>query len=232
MRGVCGFLIVSGLAICLAAVDARADMVVLRAKGPGLVPGQVVSTGASIVLPAGSRAVLLAREGRTVALNGPFSGVVDEPAGGLGGDAKTVSVLSRLLSPSAADSSALGGTRLVDVASPYAIAITGGIHCQVAGEKPRFEREGVRPKLRLTVTSSSGAHVSQNWGEDVSELAWPPKLPFTAGTYRLGFGSQHREVDLTVVMVPAQIKDPIALAVWMAEHDCSAQASRLLAGLR
>ena len=228
---------IAGLAVCLIAGTAAADMVVVQAKGPGLKPGQVVATGAVVTLPAASRAMLLSRDGRTVALAGPFSGPVSEPGGGeAGGDAKTVTVLSRLLTSGGADSSALGVTRAADFGSPYAIALAGGAagvnHCQVAGEAARFEREIGSPEERLTVTAPGGASETLVWAEDEAAVDWPAKLPLAAGTYGLQRGAQAKPATLTIQLVPAEIKGLTALAVWMAEHGCPAQAKKLLAGLR
>ena len=226
----------AGFAVCLIAGTAAADMVVVQAKGPGLKPGQVVATGAVVTLPAASRAMLLSRDGRTVALTGPFSGPVSEPGGGEAGDAKTVTVLSRLLTAGGADSSALGVTRAADFGSPYAILLTGGAaafnHCQVAGEAARFEREIGSPEERLTVTAPGGASETLVWAEDEAAVDWPAKLPLAASTYGLQRGAQAKPATLTIQLVPAGITGPTALAVWMAEHGCPAQAKKLLAGLR
>ena len=220
-----------GLAICLVAGAASADMVVVKASGPGLKPGQVVPTGTSITLPAASKAVLLTRDGRTVSLSGPFDGPISDPAATAGGDDKTVTALSRLLTAGAADSSALGVTRAADFSSPYAITMGGGSHCQVASEKPRFRREMGSPEEHLTVTAASGTSETQTWPEDEAELGWPAKIPFAAGTYTLHLDTQLKPEALTVRLIPADVKGPAAIAVWMADHGCTAQALQLLAGL-
>ncbi len=226
--------VAAGLAICLTAGAASADMVVVRVKGgTSLKPGQVVATGAAVTLPADSHAVFLSRDGRTVTLAGPYSGMVAEPAGGSpGGDPKTVSVLSRLITASNADSSALGVTRAGMFSSPYAIAMSGGPHCQVPSEKVRFERELGSPEERITILSAGGAGAKSVWAEGEALLDWPAKLPFAEGDYTIGSNDRPKPVKLTVKLVPAEIKTPGAIAIWMAEHDCTNQASRLLAELR
>ena len=226
-----GYAIVVGLAVCLGAGTASADMVVVKATGPGLKPGQIVPTGASVTLPAASKAVLLTRDGRTVSLAGPFSGPVADPSGSSAGDDKSVTALSRLLTASAADSSALGVTRAGDFSSPYAITMKGGTHCQVAGEQPRFQREIGSPEEHLTVTAASGTSETQTWPEDEANLNWPAKIPFTAGAYTLHLDTQPKPEPLTVQLIPAEIKGRTAIAAWMADHGCSSQALQLLAGL-
>ena len=224
-------LMAAALGSCLIATPAAADMVVVQAHGPGLTVGQVVATGAAIALPAASRALLLTRDGHTVALAGPFSGPVSDP-GGAGGDARTVTVLSRLLTSGNADNSALGVTRGADFGSPDAITIADGNYCQAAGEPPRFGREMGSPEQHLTVTAPSGASETLVWPEGEGELAWPAKLPVAEGAYRLRLDSQPKPVSLPIRLVPAGTTGPVALAVWMAEHGCQDQARRLLAGLR
>jgi len=219
------------LAVGLAATTASADMVVVKATGPGLKAGQVVATGVSVSLPAASKAVLLTKDGRTVSLAGPFEGPVPEPAAA-GGDDKTVTALSRLLTASAADSSALGVTRAGDFSSPYTITVKGGPHCQVASEKPRFQREIGSPEEHLTITTASGASQTLTWPEDEAELGWPASIPFAAGTYSLRLDTQPKPGLLTVELIPADVKGPASVAVWMADHGCSSQALKLLASLR
>ena len=224
--------VAAGFAVCLAAGSAWADMVVVRSSSPGLKPGQVVASGASITLPAASQVMLLTRDGRTVALKGPFSGPVAEPAAAAGaGDAKTVSVISRLLTASNADTSALGVTRAVEFGSPYAMSTDGGTHCQVASEKPWFEREIGNPEEHVTITTASGAKETVSWADGEGALDWPAKLPFAAGTYSIRLDAQPKPVSLTVQLVPAEIKGATPIAVWMAEHNCSSQAIRMLSSL-
>ena len=226
-----GHAVAVGLAVGLLSGSALADMVVVKATGPGLRPGQVVATGVSVTLPAASKAVLLTRDGRTVSLTGPFYGPVQEPASA-GGDDKTVSALSRLLTASAADSSALGVTRAGDFSSPYTITVKGGAHCQVASEKPRFGREMGSPEEHLTVSATSGTSQTLTWPEDEAELGWPDNIPFITGTYTLRLDTQPKPGTLTVQLIPAEVKGSGALAVWMADHGCKAQAMKLLASLR
>ena len=222
----------AGFALCLMSGAASADMVVVHVTGPGLKAGQVIPTGSSVTLPAASKAVLLTRDGRTVSLAGPFSGPVSEPAAS-GSDDKSVTALSRLLTASAADSSALGVTRAADFTSPYAISVKGGAHCQVPGEKPRFQREIGSPEEHLTVSAASGSpSQSLTWAEDEGELDWPASIPFEAGAYTLRLDTQPKPGELTVQLMPAGVKGPAAQAVWMADHGCSAQAIRLLTSLR
>ena len=225
--------VAAGYAVCLAAGSAWADMVVVRSNSPSLKPGQVVASGASITLLAASKVMLLTRDGRTLALKGPFSGPVAEPVGAMdGGDAKTVSVISRLLIASNADTSSFGGIRAMELGSPYAMSTDGGIHCQVAGEKPWFEREISNLQEHVTITTASGAKETVTWADGKFALDWPAKLPFAAGTYKIRLDAKPKPVSLTIQLVPAEIKGAIPITVWMAEHNCSAQAIRLLSSLQ
>ena len=211
---------------------ASASMVVVQARGPGLTPGQVVAGGTTVTLPAGSRAVLLSQDGRTVTLSGPFSGAVPDSAGGQAGDEKAVTVLSRLMTASSSDSSALGVTRAADFGSPYAISVNGGPHCQVPGEKVRFEREVGSPEEYLTVTAVSGTKDTLTWPEDEAVLDWPAKVPFTEGAFTLNSDGLPKQATVKVQLIPAEIKGVVPLAVWMTEHGCQAQAKKLLTTLK
>ncbi len=217
--------------ILLAAAPALADMVVIRATGAALVPGQTVATGVSVSLPAGDSATLLARDGKTVTLTGPFSGS-PEKSGTAGGDPKVITALSRLLTSGAADTHTLGVTRGVAIQDPYAINQTGGTHCQVAELPAIFKRGLALGEAKIAITAASGAEASAVWSDGADTATWPSELPFAEGTYMLRVEQRPTPVKLVVHKMPTEVKGPAATAAWMADHGCKTQALAVLNALQ
>lgn len=212
--------------------SALADMVVVRVAGEGLRIGQTVASGASVTLPDGASAILLSQDGRTVSLTGPYSGAPDAGGAPTGGDPRTVTALSRLLTAGATDTAALGVTRGTQVRDAFAIDLNGGAHCQVADKPPLFKRAKAPGQARLTVTSALGAESDVVWTDGATDAAWPETMPLIDGTYLLRTDAKPAPVKLMVRQVPSPVQGPAAVAAWMADHGCAAQALALLATLR
>ena len=84
MRGIGAFI---GLVLVLSALPApAAEFVVVAGGAPGLMPGQVVQSGATLEIPAGASVTLVSESGKTLTLKGPHSGPAGTGGGG-GGNA-------------------------------------------------------------------------------------------------------------------------------------------------
>ncbi len=222
----------AGTALFLTAGPAWADLVVIRAKGGGVKPGQVVPPGFVITLPAASNATLLSRDGQTITLTGPFSGPVTEPGGGSGGDNTGITMVSRLLAANTADTSTLGVTRAVAFSDPHAINFANGTHCHFGDEMPKFIRAAGSPPDRLTVSGASGVSQSLVWPKNEAFVTWPNSVALTNGIYTLRLASEPNPVTLALHLVPRPVQAPGSIAIWMAEHQCPTQAAQLLSTLR
>jgi len=228
-RGFAAAVLAAGLAPLLAGA-ALADMVVVRAAGGPLKAGQTLAAGAPVTLPAGASATLLSQDGKSVTLTGPFSGV-PETAGASGGDPKVVSALSRLLTAGATDTGSLGVTRGTNIRDPYAIDPNGGPHCQVADRPPTFKRGMAMGESRLVLTSAFGTESVITFADGATEAAWPKSIPLIAGTYLLRPENRTTPSKLVLRDVPASVTGTAAVAAWMGDHGCHAQALALLNAL-
>lgn len=223
---------ITSLLTLLPATAARADMVVIKASGPGVTLGQVVPVGAALTLPANSRATLVASDGRSVSLKGPFSGVVEE-AKAAGGEHKTISTLAALLAANGTDSSSLLALRDgSSQRSPYSIDPEAKVHCQVSFEQPVLERDMGSSKDNLTISAATGAKASLVWPDFETTLNWPKSVPLQDGDYVIRLASMSVPLPLIVHAVPADVKGLPAIAAWMSEHGCAKQAIRVLTGIR
>jgi hypothetical protein len=211
-------------------LPASADMVVIRASGPGLKTGAVVASGAGVTLPAGSSATLLAQDGRSVKISGPYQGVPDQ---GSGGDAKVVTALSRLLTTGGGDSHSLGVTRGTDVFESHAVNPGGGVYCARANRAAVFQRGMSITATRLVITSANGAVTEVKWPESATEVPWPQEQPLRDGaTYLIEQEGKPKPGKLMVRRVPGDVEGEAAVAAWMAENGCSRQAMAVLKSIK
>ncbi|MEI6987159.1 MAG: hypothetical protein WCK65_13620 [Rhodospirillaceae bacterium] len=219
-------LVLAAMMVALPSAPARADMVVVRAAGGSLKPGQTVATGVVLRLPPGATATLMSQDGKTVSLTGPFSGA-PESVRVTGGDPKVVTALSRLLTAGTTDKASLGVTRGTHIRDPYAITKDGGSHCQVADRPPEFTRGMAIGSASVSITSAAGTESTVNWDDGSATAAWPPGMPFIDGTYLLGSG-RTAPVKLIIRRMPSDVIGMAAQAAWMGEHGCRVQALALL----
>ncbi len=213
---------------------ARADAVVIRSTAPEFKAGQMIASGTAITLPAGAAVTVVGQDGKTVVLTGPFSGPIANDA--KSGDTHAVTALSRLLTASAADASALGVTRAAPgIASkdPYAIAAVAGNHCQVSDRKPTLKRGMALDDAHVTITSAKGEQAIVDWPAGTVEAEWPANLDLRdKATFQILVNTESRPVTITVHLVPAGLAPDALIAAWMADHGCGRQAHNLLATLK
>jgi len=206
--------------------SARADMVVIRASGPGLKSGQVIPSGSPVSLPGGSSAVLLAQDGRNVSLKGPYQGVPDTSSGG---DGKVVTALSRLLTTGGGDTASLGVTRGTDIFDPHAVNPAGGLYCATSRRPAVFQRGMSITTTKITITSAAGSVAVVKWPESQPEIAWPQDMPMRDGvTYQLLQDGKPNPTKLLIRRVPGDVEGDAETAAWMAENGCSRQALAIL----
>src|SRR4051794_30075418 len=105
-----------GLLALVASTAARADMlVVVDARGGALQPGQSIDAQTPITLQAGQRVTLIASNGATIKLSGPFEGVPDPQGQRAGG---VVDSLRKLASQPVQGTSTLGTVRAATSEQP------------------------------------------------------------------------------------------------------------------
>jgi hypothetical protein len=87
-------------------------MLVVQAAGSGTpAVGQSLASGASLTLPAGASVTLVSPDGHVLTLSGPYSGKPEQGETRPDASASGVSALSRMLTPRAAETNALGVIR-------------------------------------------------------------------------------------------------------------------------
>ncbi len=211
-----------------------AQFFVAASTAPGLTRGAILDGNKPLKLPEGARVTLIAPDGKTVTLNGPFH----EPLGGGAGtdDGELFAALSDLVSSQNVSITSLGGTRGGSesvLEDPFTVVLgASGSHCVPASQPMRLWRPDTKSSSLLTIRPGSGsvqAPVEAFWPEGTEAMPWPEDLALEEGaTYliRLYDGASLTEVVLH--RVPADLPSEPHRIAWMAEHGCTRQALRLL----
>ncbi len=225
-------LLAGGLAIAVlaTAAAAAADLVVVETKGTRLRAGQVVDGAQVLHLDAGQQVTLVAVDGRTVKLKGPYQAapMAADPADAPG----VVDALRNLVRErsagtatlatvrSAADQRPLPDAWLIDVGRP-------GDRCLIENLPAVFWRPDAGQPTQLDVRPADASwQAKANWPAS-DRLAMPPSLPLRDGeTYQVAVGGA--AVKLTFHLIPTTASNPAMQAAWMLEKGCEAQAAALL----
>lgn len=211
-----------------------AQFFVAASTAPGLARGAIIDGDEPLSLPEGARVTLIAPDGKTVTLDGPFHG---PPGGGAGtGDRELFAALSDLVSSQNASIASLGGTRGGPEnvpEDPFAIVLgASGSHCVPAGQPLRLWRPDTKGSSLLTIRPGSGsvqAPVEAFWPEGAATMPWPEDLAAAAGaTYLIRHDDGASLTEVVLQRVPADLPSEAHRIAWMAEHGCTRQALRLL----
>lgn len=232
---------VLGLFLMAAAVTAQAaDLVVIAGGAPGLTPGQVIKSGASIEVPAGATVTLVSESGKTVTITGPHKGPANIGGGGSGGgDARLISSLSGLLTGSGKDTASLGTMRAAFPPKPPInpwVIDTGqsGDHCVPAkGPVTLWRAKSAKARILSIKNLKDKTKSKADWPAGASTVDWPAGVTLKdEGRYLTRLKGSRTARKFVLHLVPGSLPSDAHKAAWMAERGCVKQAKRLLAGLR
>jgi len=207
-----------------------ADLVVVEARGIALKPGDMIDDTKPFVLREGQHVTLIAVNGSTVKLDGPYDKTA--AAGEEGGDASMSVALNALMTQSAARTEAgvvRAGLTHVALPEPWLMNVSrNGNVCLRQGERPVFWRETLRGKGDLSVIPGDNSWKAQaTWPAGEAELVVHGTMPVEGGgTYRVTLDGN--EADITVNIIPAELRSDAMRAAWMAHVGCEAQAEALV----
>lgn len=213
-----------------------AELLVLSSTAPDIEAGEMLDGAMSLTLPAGTKVTLVAQDGQTVILEGPFEGAPS--SGGGAGDPGLLTKLSALVGGPSQDASAIGAVRSAGGSAPndpWVVNISrSGHHCVRSGGRPELWRPGADQAGTLSLKRLSPAkRTKTTWPRGQATLPWPERMSLTDGaTYmaRLRGGSTAKRLVMHVV--PADLPTDVHRAVWMSDAGCVGQARRLLATLK
>lgn len=228
--------IVLGLAASAAPAAQAAQLLVIASTAPELPAGTFLDSARPLALPAGAQVTLVAEDGRTATLEGPFEGVL--ALGGDGGDPGLLGKLAALVRAPTQESSALGAVRAADVrapSDPWAIEVSRpGRYCVRGGAVPRLWRPSAAQAGVLSLKqASSGQRATATWPRGEATVAWPKDMAVADGrSYRMQMRGGTSPKRLVLRIVPSALANDALRAAWMADAGCERQARRLLATLR
>ena len=219
------------VAVLVTAASARAnELVVLEAKGVDLAPGAKVDGTAKLTLAAGARLTLVAADGRTIRLRGPYE-EAPAPATQVA-QANMGDALRNLMNQRGAGTAQLGVVRAagegVDLPEPWVVDVArSGARCLPADVAavlwgPSF---GETTEIKIEPADRSW-RARGNWPAGQDRLALPGTIPISDGTsYQIELGGN--PAAIVVFRIPAALADPVAQAAWMLERGCEDQARAL-----
>jgi hypothetical protein len=205
-----------------------ADLVVLDAQGLALKAGDVVDVSKRLDLDEGQQVTLVTDDGDTIKLRGPFHQAPSARSGG--GNSVTVALAGLLVQKDVrtGDVGVVRELTALEPPDPWAIDISpAGNRCLRDGEPVIFRRKTSMVAAQLSIASSDGSwRETTAWPKGATKLSAPAKLPSSerAGVILdLGEGP----VTITLLTIPATMKNDRMRAAWMFEAGCDLQATTL-----
>jgi len=221
------------LASLAASVSRAADLVVISSTDPEIAAGTIVKGDQVFEVAAKTEVVLVASDGRTIKLEGPFSDKLDsspeKPESNL------VDSLSKLITERAKSESKLavfrGETRVSLQFRPDIWGIdltTAGLYCLRPDLPVTLWWESARGGITVTLSSleAQSTQVSFEWPEGRRHQLWPRELPISDGVvYVARLWAEDEGTRLELLSMPELASDAHR-AAWMADNGCKAQALR------
>jgi hypothetical protein len=222
--------------IALTSLAARgADLVVIEARGVPVQAGQVIDDSKPLVLKEGQRITLIAANGSTLKLRGPYDQAPGSAAGG--GGPGVVDALKALIVQKDSRTSDVGvvraGAEAAKLPEPWLLDVSRpGIRCVRDGDPIVFWRPVSATTANLTITSLDKSwKIATTWPSGADRLVVPPNLPVQRpATYLVDLDAT--ESAITVNSIPGAVSSDAMRAAWMIEKGCQAQAEALLTALR
>ncbi|MCC7220996.1 MAG: hypothetical protein IT490_09760 [Candidatus Contendobacter sp.] len=224
----------TGMALLGAALPAVAGQwVVIAAGQTSLQLGAVLDGGKPLKLAEGAQLTLLAEDGKTLKLSGPYSGAPEN--GGVTTDAPTdnLTTIAGLLQGHQQSASTLGvmrgnGAQQLPTAGLINVDQSGE-RC-LSGDPVILWRGHAANAEQVTLTDGQGAALAHlTWPARQTELPVPGHYFEDGKSYLLQ--RPGKSVSLRVHKTAMLPDNPAARAAWMAKNGCKAQALIVLGGL-
>jgi hypothetical protein len=222
--------------VALGCFTARgADLVVIEARGLAVQAGQVIDDSKPLVLKEGQRVTLIAANGSTLKLRGPY----DQAPGSGDGRAGpgVLDALKALIVQKESRTSDVGvvraGASVARLPEPWVLdASRPGNRCVRDGDTIVFWRPAADATANLTVTPLDRSwKIATTWPSGADRIVVPRDLPIHGtSTYLIELDETQSAVMLH--SIPGVVASDVMRAAWMIEKGCQAQAEALLTVLR
>ncbi len=212
------------------------ELVVIASTDSEIGIGSMLDGGQAIQVADGHSVTLISSDGRTLKLQGPYSGKPD-PAPDTGGTG-LLHALSDIVKPTEKDVSTAGIMRssLYAPKQPWVIdSGQSGAHCVRPGHPALLWRPiaiGAASAALEADGGQAGGQAGVTWQDGSYTAPWPAGLPLADGaTYELEFAVSGKTRRLSIRQVPGDLNSDVSRAIWMHENGCTAQAKALLGTL-
>jgi len=219
------------LPLALLAAPAWAiNMIVVDARAGGFKPGQSVSSTAMIALKEGERVTMIAPDGRSVTLRGPYKGVVMKAGTAVQDPRAALAALISTRNDRARSVGAVrAGANAAKLPDPWLIDISRpGARCVREGDRPiwwRPDSSGAEPFSVFPIDRSWRADFQWKSGMDRMEA---PALSKLQGANTFVIRVEGQENAISIQVIPKDVVDPLVLSSWMLERTCIQQADAYL----
>lgn len=226
IRMLAGGVLLSGSSLAVAA-----QWVVVTAEGTSYKAGAILDDKTPVKLGEGAHLTLLAEDGKTLKLTGPYGGV-PESGGDKGAKTNNLTAIASLLQGHRQSTSTLGVMRGFegDDASPDPIEVdNSGEHCLIS-DPVVLLRDKIAKSEEVTLVDEQGSTLAIfTWPARQAELPVPARYFEDGKRYRLQRGD--KPISLLVHKAAETPTNPASLAAWMIKQGCEAQAMRVLGKL-
>ena len=206
-----------------------APLIVMDAHGVPLRPGQAIDDAKPLDLAPGQSVTLIAANGDTLKLRGPYH---QRPKAGNSGGGSLAITLSSLLvrgGVRASDIGAVRGGQAVQLPEPWVIDVSHpGTRCVREGRPIVFWRAQSQQTGEFAIAPVNRAwRLTAPWPGGVDRLPAPRELPLVPrATYVVDIGDG--PLAITLLVIPASFENDNMRAAWMFEKSCNLQAETLL----
>jgi hypothetical protein len=208
---------------------AKVDMVVMEARGIRLQQGQVIDGSVPLTLAEGQQVSLMMQDGKVVKLRGPLD---KAPAPSESSAVANVQLALELLvtQQSSRERAGVsrGGSGLVIPPEPWVIDVSSsGLRCLPADSAITLWRPEASATQPVEVTPNDRSWKADvDWQSGSDRLPLPRNVPVRRRTpYVVRVGG--KEVNITLVSLPATLTNDAMRASFMMENGCEAQAKAL-----
>jgi hypothetical protein len=209
-------------------------LIVIDARSAQLKAGVSIDSALAITLKEGERVTLVAPDGKSVTLKGPFSGPA-MPDSSTAADPRTA--LAALVNTRDARTNSVGviraGADAAKLPEPWLVDMSRpGTRCMMEGEVPVWWRPEVQTEDQFTVFPVDRSwRADFNWvkGQDRQTV---PKIARFEGPNTFVIRRDSQEYAVTITVIPKVIDTDLVLTSFMLEKGCIQQADALLVKIK
>ncbi|GEM_PF-3437999 len=206
--------------------------VVIAAEQSTLQPGTLVPGDKPLKLAEGAQLVLLAEDGKTLKLTGPYSGVPSGRSKG-GGESSNLNAIANLLQGHQQATSTLGvmrGGSLQELPTTNLVSVDNSGERCLTGDPVVLWRGNTFKAESVSLADSRGERIVDfTWPAGEARWSVPGHYFRDGRSYLLQRPGQ--VINLRIHKTATPLNNPAALVGWMAKSGCKAQALSVLAKL-